>query len=170
MGELVATRFAGASPIRAIDSFTLGRDTGAGLARRAPFGCDRGALGGTCPRRICALTASHALFIDGFLVPAGDLVNGTSIILETADGQDTLDFFYLTLDRHDVIDAQGAPCELRRDPAVESCAPQLGFNGGRSEVRSRLRSALSLVVDRRQPIDLIRDELEDRALQLAQAA
>jgi hypothetical protein len=48
--------------------------------------------------------------------------------------------------------------------------PLLGFDGGRSQLRSRLRSAVSLVVDRRQPIDVIRDTLEERGLELARAA
>lgn len=108
--------------------------------------------------------------LSGYLRTAGDLANGTSVVFETADGQDTLDFFHVALERHDVIDAHGAPCESRRDPAVEPCVPLLGFNGGRSKLRSRVRSALSPVVDRRQPIDMVRDRLEERALRLADAA
>jgi hypothetical protein len=46
----------------------------------------------------------------------------------------------------------------------------LGFHGGRDEVRSRLRSVASLVIDRRQPLDIIRDSLEERAIGLARAA
>lgn len=48
--------------------------------------------------------------------------------------------------------------------------PLLSFGGGRGELHSRLRSAAALVVDRRQPIDLIRDALEERGLALARAA
>jgi hypothetical protein len=40
--------------------------------------------------------------------------------------------------------------------------PLLGFNGRRSELLSRLRSAAALLVDRRWPIDRIRDTLERR--------
>lgn len=170
VGELVATRFGGLTPVKAIDSFTLCRERGAWVGSSRPVRVKRGALGENMPAVDLCLTASHAIFIDGFLVPAGDLVNGTNIVFETADGQETLDFFHIALDQHDVIDADGAACESLRDPAVEPCVPLLGFNGGRSEVRSRVRSALSLVVDRRQPIDLIRDELEDRAIELARAA
>ncbi|GEP60244.1 hypothetical protein [Reyranella soli] len=35
----------------------------------------------------------------------GDLVNGTSIIFEAADGRDTLEFFNIELDGHDILDA-----------------------------------------------------------------
>ena len=105
------------------------------------------------------------------LVPVVNLVNGTSIVFETAADRETLDFFHVALARHDVLDAQGAACESWRDPAVEEpCVPMLSFYGGRDELRSRLRSAASLVVDRRQPLDIIRDSLEERGLDLARAA
>jgi hypothetical protein len=169
-GDAVATRFGGFTPVKAIDSFILVREAGAWVGPSRPVCVKRGALGPNMPAADLCLTASHALFVDGFLMPAGDLVNGTSIVFEMADGRATLDFFHIALGQHDVIDANGAPCESLRDPAVEPCAPLLGFNGGKSEVRSRIRSALSLIVDRRQPIDVIRDGLEQRALELAQAA
>ena len=69
-----------------------------------------------------------------------------------------------------MLDVQGAPCESLRRPSVEPCLPLLGFNGHRSELRSRLRIALSLAIDRREPLDIIRDTLEERGLELARAA
>ena len=36
--------------------------------------------------------------------------------------------------------------------------------GGRREIRSRFRSAMSPWIDRRQKIDIIRDELEERGI------
>jgi hypothetical protein len=103
-------------------------------------------------------------------MPVGQLVNGTSIVFETADGADTLDFFHIALERHDVLDAEGAPCESLIAPFAATCVPMLSFGGGRGELRSRLRSALSPVLDRRQPIDLIRDGLEERGRVLAPMA
>lgn len=170
VGDAVAAHFGGLTPIKAINSFTVSREAGGWVGPSRPVRVKRGALGENVPAMDLCLTSSHALFINGFLVPAGHLVNGTSIVFETADRQDALDFFHVALEQHDVIDADGAPCESLRDPAVEPCAPLLGFNGGRSEVWSRVRSALSPVVDRRHPIDIIRDELEDRGLALAEAA
>jgi hypothetical protein len=169
-GTEVAVRFAGFAPIRAIDSFTLSRVAGAWTGPSRPVCVKRGALGDNVPAADLCLTASHALFVDGLLVPVGNLVNGTSIVFETAPGQDTLDFFHVELAQHDVLDAAGAPCESLRPPAVEPCVPVVGFNGGRDEIGSRLRSAASLIVDRRRPIDVIRDGLEERGLALALAA
>ena len=69
-----------------------------------------------------------------------------------------------------MLDAQGAVCELLYRAGTERCAPLLRLCGGRSQLRSRMRSVVSLVVDRRQPIDVIRDNLEERGLDLARAA
>jgi hypothetical protein len=82
---------------------------------------------------------------------------------------------------HDAFHVEGAPCEslLAGDENAENflehpqqfesspvsasiCAP-LGFNGGRSELTSRLRSALSPWFDYRWKADIIRDELDERA-------
>ena len=104
------------------------------------------------------------------LVPAVALVNGTSILFDAADGHETLEFFTVALARHDVLDAEGAACEASRiDAAQEPCAPMLGFHGNADELRSRLRSAASIVLDRRQPLDIIRDTLEERGIELARA-
>jgi hypothetical protein len=103
-------------------------------------------------------------------VKVSDLVNGTSITYKAADSHDALDFFHIELDRHDILDVQGAFCESLYRPAAERCAPFLAFAGGRSELRSCLRSVASIVRDRRQPIDVIRDNLAERGDALARAA
>ena len=46
----------------------------------------------------------------------------------------------------------------------------LSFYGGRDELRSRLCSAASIIVDRRQPLDMIRDSLDERAVRMPRAA
>ena len=169
-GDEVAVHFAGFAPIEAIDSFSLSRVDGAWIGPSRPVRVKQGALGDSVPAADLCLTASHAVFVDGLLVPAGDLVNGSTIVFESAAGHDTLDFFHIALARHDVLDAQGAACESLRAPAAQPCAPIATFNGGRDELRSRLRSAVSPIVDRRRPIDVIRDELEERGIALLRAA
>jgi hypothetical protein len=44
------------------------------------------------------------------------------------------------------------------------CAPLLSCTGARREIKSRLRSAISPWIDRRQKLDIIRDELEERGI------
>jgi hypothetical protein len=169
-GDEIAVRFAGFAPIEAIESFTLSRVDGAWIGPSRPVRVKRGALGDNVPATDLCLTASHALFVDGLLVPAHNLVNGTSIVFESATGHDTLDFFHIALAHHDVLDAQGAACETLRDSASQPCAPIVGFKGGRDELRSRLRSVVSPIVDRRRPLDIIRDDIEARGIELRRAA
>lgn len=169
-GDGVATRFAGFAPIKAVDVFTLDRVAGKWIGPSRPVRVKRKALGENMPAQDLCLTAAHAVVVGDVLVPVVNLVNGTSIVFERAEGHESLDFFHIELARHDVLEVQGAACESLRRPGVEPCLPLLSFNGHRSELRSRLRSALSVVVDRRQPLDIIRDTIEERGLELARAA
>ena len=171
-GDEVAVRFGGLAPIKAMVSHTLNSVSGkwVGEAKsNLPVLIRRSALGENSPNADLHLTGEHAVYVDGYLIKAGDLVNGTSITFEAADGRDTLDFFNIELDRHDILDVQGASFESLYRAGTERCAP-LGFTGGRSKLRSHMRSVASLVVDRRQPIDIIRDKLEERGLGFARAA
>jgi hypothetical protein len=147
----------------------------------------RSALGPETPQADLFLTQAHALYIDGALVRAGSLINGRTIMLHTADQLDELEFFHVKLDAHDVIYAEGAACEtlLAVDEHLSNfadyfrkygpqrnadtpCVPVLSFWGSRRrELKSRFRSAISPLIDRRQQIDVIRDALEERAHSLS---
>jgi hypothetical protein len=170
-GDIVRTRFGTTAPVKWISSYTLHRNASDGSWSSAsqPILVRRGAFRDGAPRVDLHLTAAHAVFLEGVLIPVGNLVNGTTIVLDGAD-RDEIDFFHVELERHDVIDAEGAQCESYRAPGAIPCAPLLTFNGGRDELKSRLRSAASVLVDRRQPIDVIRDTLEERGFLMQVAA
>ena len=172
VGDEVAVRFGGFAPIKAMVSHTLNSVAGKWVGEsNLPVLVRRGALGENSPNADLCLTALHPVFVEGFLMPVGDLVNGTSIILEGVNGRDTLDFFNIELDRNDILDVQGESCESLYRAGTERCAPLvLGFDGRRSRLQSHMRSVASLVIDRRQPIDIIRDKLEERAVGFARAA
>lgn len=127
------------------------------------------------------------MLIDGVLVSAGNLVNDTTITRYDARELDELKYFHIKLERHDVIYAEGAPTEtlLKVDesavnfaeylrqygPAttVETpCAPLLRYGYRRGEIKSCFRSAISPWIDRRQPVDIIRDKLDARGIALLQ--
>ncbi|MBV8525857.1 MAG: Hint domain-containing protein, partial [Acetobacteraceae bacterium] len=150
-----------------------------------PVRVARSAIGPDVPHADLYVTKWHALLMDGVLVPVGNLINGTTITLYDARELDELEFFHIKLEVHDVIYAEGAPCEtllnvdentvnfagyLRqfgRPTTKEAlCAPLLSFNGGRSEIKSRFRSAISPWIDHRQKLDIIRDQLEERGIAL----
>ena len=49
------------------------------------------------------------------------------------------------------------------------CAPVLGYNGGRSAIKGRLRSAISPLIDIRTKLEIVRDNLTERAAAHAQS-
>jgi ELWxxDGT repeat protein len=73
----------------------------------------KGALANNVPHRDLRITKGHALFLDGVLVPAEFLVNHRSILWD--DHAQTVSFFHVELDAHDVLIADGAPAESYRD-------------------------------------------------------
>lgn len=170
VGDLLPTLFGTLSAVSKVRSFALRRSAdGSWPAAQRPVLVKQGAFAEGSPRRDLCLTAAHAVFVDGLLVPVVNLVNGTTITLYATDREE-LEFFHVVLDGHDVIDAEGAPCESCRADGERPCVPVVSFNGGRDELRSRLRSAASFIIDRRQPIDIIRDSLEERGLQIQRMA
>ena len=76
-----------------------------------------GAFGDARPARDLRLSPDHAVFVDGVLVPVGRLVNGGSILRETAGW---ITYWHLELDRHDVLLAEGLPCESYLDTGNRS--------------------------------------------------
>jgi hypothetical protein len=163
-GELLPSTFGGDQQIRRVRRTVLGRAPGARPwpEHAQPIRIAPSALADNVPSAALVLTAAHALLIDGWLISVDNLVNGTTIAPQEVVG-DVLELFHIELEGHDVIDAEGAPCESLWVPSQQECAPRLGFAGRRREVASRLRSAAAPWFDRRQPLDIIRDRLEERA-------
>ena len=183
VGDLLPTVFGGTRPIQWIGRYPFRRGNPAKPWVRdvLPVRVVRSALGPDIPNTDLYVTQSHALLIDGVLVPARNLINGTTITLYDADALDELEFFHIKLEAHDVIYAESAPCEtlvevdenavnfaeyLRRNQEAR-CAPWAGF-GPRIEMKSHLRSAIAPWIDRRQKLDIIRDRLEGRGIALLQ--
>jgi Hint domain len=164
-GDLLPTRFGGMSSIRAIRRFQFERP---GLDRpwreeQIPVRVSRSALDDGIPHADLYLTGAHALFLEGVLVPVSHLINGVTIMRADVGDREVLEYFHIELDGHDVIDAQGASCETLREDGLPACAPLVGLNGGCSELKSLLRSAISPLVDYRQKLDVVRDNLDERA-------
>jgi hypothetical protein len=74
-----------------------------------PVQIKAGALAENVPARDLYLSPLHAVGVDGFLVPAGALLNGVSVI-DRADITE-IDYFHIETDQHDMIIANGAPAE-----------------------------------------------------------
>ena len=180
IGDLLPTMFGGLRPVQWIGRYPIKKsDPSKPWVKDAlPVRIARSALAPNVPHADLYVTAAHSLLVDGVLVPAEMLINGTTITHYEPEG-DELEFFHVKLESHDVVYAEGAPAEtllnvdewfvnfadyLRRYgiSATENgrCAPVVRI-GGRDELKSRFRSALSPWIDFRDQADVVRDRLEE---------
>jgi hypothetical protein len=136
-----------------------------------PVRIRQSALGPNTPYTDLYVSQGHAMFVDGVLVPAGRLVNGTSITLHNAEEADDLEYFHVKMASHDVILAAGAPSETLLnypDAAGEldvrgeaHCAP-IVCNGNRSTIAARARRLATPWLGP-QKLDVIRGRLQQQA-------
>ena len=69
----------------------------------------RDAFADGIPHRDLVVSPDHAIFVDGKLICARQLVNGTTIRQET--GWTAVDYYHVELDRHAILIADGLPAE-----------------------------------------------------------
>jgi len=189
INDLVVTSSGEAKPIQWVWRRRFERQSGQKWDENiVPIRVARSALGPNTPHRDLYLSRNHCLYVDDVLIPAVDLINGSSIARADATYLREIEYFHIKLDRHSVIYADGAACEtLRAVTAVNSdslefeeyrrlhgdslpdepMAPVLGYNGGRARLRGRIRSVVSHVIDVRSKLEIVRDDLRDRAQSLS---
>jgi len=110
-GDRLRLADGGTAPVRWVGRQTVSTRFGA-ADRLMPVRIRAGALGDGLPLRDLVLTADHALLLDGFLVNAGALVNGSGIdwmpLAELGGGYTV---YHIETETHDIILAEGAPAE-----------------------------------------------------------
>ena len=109
IGDEVMTMSGALRPIKWIGRRSYSGRFAAGLKNVLPVCIKAGALDDNIPRRDLWISPHHAMYIDGVLIEAKDLVNGASIV--QAERADKVDYFHVELDTHDVIIAEGALAE-----------------------------------------------------------
>lgn len=185
VGDPVPTVFGGMRPIQWIGSFRRIRSNPSKpwLKSAQPVRIARSAIAPNVPSSDLYVTQGHALLLDGVLIPAVSLINGTTISLYAADECDELEFFHIKLESHDAIFAEGAACEtlLRVDETMSNfadyhrkypledaqnayCAPAVG-KSQRSVMMTKTRRLMSPWLGP-QKLDVIRARFAERATSL----
>jgi Hint domain len=186
INDLVITSSGEAKPIQWVWARRFERKCGHTWPEEiVPIRVAPSALGPNTPHRDLFLSRNHCLYLDGVLIPVVDLLNNSTITRCGAEDLRRIEYFHIKLERHSVIYAEGAACETLRTVTAENsdnvefeeyrrlygesylpdepAAPILAYNGGRSRLRGRLRSAVSHVVDVRSKLEIVRDDLKQRA-------
>jgi hypothetical protein len=113
VGDMLPGFFGGIRPIQWIGrySFKKSDPTEAWVRDILPVRIASSALRPEVPRADLFITRGHALLIDGILVPVYHLINSTTITAYDIGGPNELEYFHIKLESHDVIYAEGTPCE-----------------------------------------------------------
>ena len=90
-------------------------------AKMQPVRIRAGALGGGLPSADLIVTADHGMIVDRLVVNASALVNGTDIdFIPLSELPDTVTYYHVETEAHDVIVANGAPSETFVDAVGRS--------------------------------------------------
>ncbi|WP_245890470.1 Hint domain-containing protein [Roseovarius confluentis] len=109
-GDLVTTAKGRAVPVK-----WIGRQTRLPFfsgAAAAPVRIKAGALGDGLPHNDLTVTGDHGMILDGLVINASALVNGTTIDwVPMTDLPDRVTYYHIETEEHDVIVANGAAAE-----------------------------------------------------------
>ena len=149
----------------------------------------RFAIDGNAPHSDLYVSPAHAIYLDGILIPASNLVNGVTIVADAKPEALSLTYFHIGLDTHEAILAEGLAVEsFQRDDLdafdnadeyvrlygsagqpLAPFAPIVRYHSRLQELGSHIRSTVAPVYDFRRPIEKVRDRILDR-LEFARAA
>jgi hypothetical protein len=189
IGDCVLTASGEAKPIKFIGRRKVSRERTGPWNGGGPVKISRFAIDGKAPHSDLYVSPAHAIYIDGILIRASNLVNGVTIVADAKPDALSLTYFHIELDTHEAILAEGLAVEsFQRDnpDAFDNAdeyvslygspgepltlfAPIVRYHSSRQELASHLRSTLAPLYDFRKPIEKVRDRILDR-LEFARAA
>jgi hypothetical protein len=109
IGDRVITVSDEARPIRWVGRRSYGGRFIMGRKDILPICFKAGSLDDNVPRRDLWVSPHHAMYCEGVLIEAKDLVNGVSVV--QAESVERVEYFHIELETHDVIIAEGALSE-----------------------------------------------------------
>jgi Hint domain len=181
IGDLVRT-MRGDLAVKWIGRNTFRRSGASWHKSVMPIRISRFAIDDNTPHTDLYLSPGHALFIDGFLMEVRDLVNGTTIAPAVPQDVETLEYFQIVLNTHEVIWAEGVAAETKgggnldlftnffeyerlypNDPrsAIPMVAPNLST--GLAHLHALLGIGASYFVDVRDPLQEAYERFAARA-------
>lgn len=189
IGDLVKTVHGKSMPVKWIGRHLYKRNGASWPASVVPIRIARHAIDQQTPHRDLYVSPGHALFMDGVLIRAKDLVNGISITPALPDDRDVIEYYHIVLDTHEAILAEGVAAEtlLLRDNNHEAFtnfgefarlhtaggnsvmtpfAPIVGVDSGREHLKALLPVGIRRLLQIRQPARNTRQRLALRAEQL----
>lgn len=111
IGDLVLTSEGRIVPVKWMGRQTLVTIFGMADGRR-PVVITAGALGENLPERDLRVTSDHAVLLDGLLVQAGALVNGSTIRrMTSAELGERFVVYHIELENHELVLAEGVAAE-----------------------------------------------------------
>ena len=165
IGDLVMTVGGHAAPVRWIGRQTVSR-LFADPLRVLPIRVQAGALGENLPARDLLISADHAILVDGVLVQAAALVNGSSIRRESAVPM-SFTYYHVELDDHALVLAEGVPAETFIDNVQRMAFDNWSEHEALyPEGRAIQELPYARVMARRQVPHRIRERLAERAAAL----
>ena len=90
----------------------------------APIRIQRGAFADNMPHTDLLVSPDHAIFVDGRLICARQLINGTTIRQEK--DWTSVEYFHVELDAHAILLAEGLPAESYLNTGNQRLLRQLG--------------------------------------------
>ena len=179
IGDNVLTASGETKPIKFIGRRKVSRERTRPWNGEGPVKISRFAIDGKAPHSDLYVSPAHAIYIDGILIRAGNLVNGVTIVADAKPEALSLTYFHIELDTHEAIVAEGLAVEsFQRDnphafdnadeyvrlygssgEPLAPFAPIVSYNSSRQELASHIRSTLAPLYDFRKPIEKVRDSI-----------